>query len=411
MQRQGFVGGRYLGGCRWRRLFKLAGAAVILAAHGSAPVFLPGESRADPAGVHQGGEDEETTARAFLYKEAVFSGFYSPKGVRGIPSGDSSKDHFELSPRPPGNYAGVDYVRTLTARSLLNTRLLPDWLPASAIDLHPRLIFERMENEGGINRIKLAPQDFWVRLNPGRVDRLTLRVGQFVIPYGVNPIMAPRQRFLLPLEATDLGLKWDWGADVKGPLGEYDWEVAATTGWGEGIHIADREAYLLTGRIGAPTYWDLQYGLSILYGNLPMLRAAKVVDPHPVSRWRIGIDQLYKYGTYLMAGTQFTYGQDGFAGGARHIGITKGDTADALGALAWADWVVPGLQDLRLALQIESVIRDLDTSHSDDTAAIFEVGYSILTSLSAMLDYRTELNRSMGENDHAIFLTFVYYGS
>jgi hypothetical protein len=28
-----------------------------------------------------------------------------------------------------------------------------------------------------------------------------------------------------------------------------------------------------------------------------------------------------------------------------------------------------------------------------------------------MLDYRAELNRAMGEDDHAIYLTLVYYGA
>jgi hypothetical protein len=360
--------------------------------------------------------NEEGTGRSFLYKEVVLSGFYSPKGIEGIPIGDKGRDHLDFSFRPPGNYAGADYVQTFTPRFFMNRAVLPDWLPLTAVDLHPRITYEPMVRKGGMHRVKFAPQDFWLRFNPGSVDRLTLRLGEFVIPYGVNPILAPRQRFLLPLEATDLGLKWDWGADLKGPLGEYDWEAAATVGWGEGVHspdwgTADRRSYLLMGRIGAPTYWDLQYGASFLYGDLPTVRGAVVVDPNSISRWRVSADGFYKYGTYLMAGTQLTFGEDGFAGDERFVGITGGKTANVLGALGWADWVVPMVQDLRLAVQFESVIRDLSTAHSDDTAAIFEIGYSILTSVSLMWDYRVELNRSMGEDANAFFLTFIYYGS
>ncbi|MCK6554517.1 hypothetical protein L6Q96_08030 [Candidatus Binatia bacterium] len=357
-------------------------------------------------------EPEADVGRHFLYLELVLSGFYSSKGLLNVPFGNTQRTHLDFNPRPPGNYVGVDYVQTFGPQFFLNEHVLPDWLPVSAIDLHPRITYEQMEPDAGIEQWRFAPQDFWVRFNPGGLDRVTLRAGQFVIPYGVNPIFAPRQRFLLPLEATDLGLKWDWGLDLKGPIGEYDWETAATIGWGEGIHsCANGHSYLLMGRVGAPTYWDLQYGASFLYGELPMVAGALILDCNSISRWRFGLDSFYKYGTYLMSGLQFTYGQDGFAGGARYIGVTGGKPADVLGALGWVDWVLPWAQDLRLAMQAESVIRDLGTPGSDNTAVIFEAGYSILTSVSLMLDYRIAINSPMDGDADGLYFTFIYYGS
>lgn len=401
--------------CGWRR--------VCLAGHALVALWLlcGHDVRAQMAGAetqHDESWDEEedngaSSGRWFLYGDLVFSGFYSPEGVAGLPSDDKVRKHFQVSPRPPGNYVGVDFVQTFGSDDFVNDTVLPDWLPMEAIDLHPRLVFDRMENRQGFHRMKFAPQDFWIRFNPGGVDRLSLRVGQFVIPYGVNPLFAPRQRFILPVEATDLGLKWDWGLDLKGPLGEYDWEAAATIGSGEALHSAEgegRASYLFTGRVGTPTYWDVQYGLSGLVGDLPVIRAVKVLSPVSISRWRVGLDGMYKYGTYLMGGAQLTYGQDGYAGDAEYVGITGGRVADVLGYRVWADWVVPAHQDLRLGAQFESVVRDLPTADSDDTAAIFEIGYSIFTSISAMVDYRLEVNGSMGEVHDAVFLTLVYYG-
>jgi hypothetical protein len=361
-------------------------------------------------------EEDEGAGRSFLYKELVFSGFYSIDGVVGVPPDDQSEDHFEFSPRPPGNYIGVDFVKTFTTSSRINKEFLPDWLVLTAIDLHPRLLFDRMQESDDVDQLKFAPQDFWARFNLGGVDRLTLRVGQFVIPYGVTPILAPRQRFILPVEALDLGLKWDWGLDLKGPIGEYDWEIAATIGSGEALHSphlfrgSDRTSYLITGRIGTPTYWDFQYGLSFLYGDLPVIRGATRLSKAAISRWRVGLDTFYKYGTYLMAGAQVTYGQDGFAGDEEFVGITGGRTADVLGYRAWADWVVPQCLDLRLGAQFESVVRDVSTPDSDDTSVIFEVSYSVTTLTTVVLDYRVELNRSMGEENDAVYLTFIYYG-
>jgi hypothetical protein len=111
-----------------------------------------------------------------------------------------------------------------------------------------------------------------------------------------------------------------------------------------------------------------------------------------------------------MAGAQVTYGQDGYAGDEEYVRITGGDTADVLGYRFWADWVLPMHNDLRLGAQYESVVRDLSTSHSDDTAVVFEVGYSLTTAINIVLDYRIELNSSMGGENDAVYLTFIYYG-
>lgn len=361
-------------------------------------------------------EEADDGGRSFLYKELVLSGAYSPQGFVGVPLDDRSEDHFELSPRPPGNYLGLELIRTFTPSSRINKELLPDWLPLTAIDLHPRLLFDRLEESDDLDQVEFAPQDFWLRFNPGNMDRVSLRVGQFVLPYGVNPILAPRQQFILPIEALDLGLKWDWGVGIKGPAGEFDWELAATIGSGEALHSphffgdSDRTSYLITGRIGTPTYWDFQYGVSFLYGDLPVIRGARRFSDEAISRWRVGLDAFYKHGTYLMMGAQLTYGQDGFSGDEEFVAITNGETADVLGYRTWIDWVIPSFTDVRLGAQFESVVRDLSTSHSDDTAAIFEVAYSLTTSTTLRLDYRLELNRSTGDEHDAVFLTFIYYG-
>ncbi len=367
-------------------------------------------------------DEPEESGRSFLYKELVLSGFYSRDGVMGLPPDDTTKDYSELSPRPPGNYLGFEYIKTFSSSSSIN-QFLPTWLPLVAMDLHPRIVYNRMADVSGSEPIDIAPQDFWLRFNPGAKERLMLRLGQFVIPYGVNPILAPRQRFILPLEATDLGLKWDWGLDLKGPLGEYDWEIAATLGIGEGLHTPrvfdddDRRSFLISGRIGTPTYWDFQNGVSFLYGDLPMIMGSMIMDSMmsgkvvATSRWRVAYDAFYRHGTYLMAGGQLSYGQDGFHDDEEFVDISGGQTADVYGLRAWADWVIPHYENLRLGLQFESLRRDASTSGSDDTAFILELGYSFTNSITAMLDYREEINRSMGSNNDAIYLTFIYYGN
>ncbi len=370
-------------------------------------------------------QDEEGIGRSFLFKEVVLSGFLSFRNVAGLPLEDPGKERIGVSRRPPGTYIGLDYVKTFTPSSGIN-KILPDWLPATAMNLHPRIVYLPEIVWDRSERITFAPQDFWIRFNPAGADRLMLRVGQFVIPFGANPILAPRQQFLLPVEATDLGLKWDWGLDLKGPVGEFDWEVALTIGSGEDLRLphffsgSDRASYLITGRVGSPSYWDFQYGLSFLYGDLPAITGPRLLSDVAISRWRVGYDAFYKYGTYLMAGAQLTYGQDGFveeevdprrwAEIAGPVRMTHGvRITNALSYRAWLDWVVPWLQEVRLAFQFESIHRAVSMPASDNTALIFELGYSLTTAITAKLDYREQLSTAIGQDNDAVYLTAVFY--
>lgn len=354
-------------------------------------------------------DDDEGTGRSFFFKELVLSGFYSHDGFVGLPMGDADVKHLEFSPRPPGTYVAVEYVRTFSSSSFVNRRVLPEWLPLATLDLHPRVLYDPMQPIYSSDPVKFAPQDFWVRFNPGGRDRLMLQAGQFVIPYGVNPVLAPRQRFIVPVEAVDLGLKWDWGLGLKGPAGEYDWLLATTIGSGEALHSphlfenSSRTSYLITGRFGTPTYWDIQYGISGLYGELPMTRGANRMGDFSISRWRLGLDTFWRAGIFLMAGAQLTYGQDGF----EEEGMTA---SDVLGYQVYADWVLPWLLDLRLSGQFASVNRDLTATDVSDTSLILESQYSFTNSISTMLNYRVELERSMGKKANAFFITFIYYG-
>lgn len=385
--------GRFCGAPRLAVLAIVLACTVLDAAGGDVGV-LPQDQ--PPASGDDWNEEawseQEEPGRSFLYKELVASGFYSTAG----------EGRFDLSPRPPGSYVGLDWVATYGTTAATGL---------AAVNLHPRLLWDPAES-----RFRLAPQDFWWRLRLGGKDRLSLRLGQFVLPYGANPILSPRQMFLLPVEASDLGLKWDWGVALKGPAGDYDWEIAATLGTGESLrspHLfedGDRASYLLTGRIGTPTYWDFQYGFSFLYGELPALAGAKLVREGAVSRWRVAFDVFYKRGNYLMFGAQATYGQDGFGGDGDLVPVTAGEAvADVLGSRAWVDWVFPRNNDFRVRGQIESVVRDLSSSGTDDSAAILELGYSLSTSITWRMDYRRELHRSFGDGNDTLFFGFVFY--
>jgi hypothetical protein len=358
--------------------------------------------------------------RSFLYKEFVVSSSFA----------QPESEALALSYRPPGSYVALEYIRTFTTASRAN-RTLPGWLQLSAIDLHPRVVYygeipnaDSMDMGEGINwpmpteeEIVFAPQDFWVRFQLAGNDRVSLRIGQIALPYGVNPLLAPRQTFILPVEELDLGLKWDWGIGLKGPFGAFDWELAATLGSGEAWHSPSSlggsrpSSHLFTGRLGSPTYWNFQYGLSALVGDLPTLHGPYMVDDFPLSRRRLALDASYKKGTYLAFGGQVTYGQDGHAGDEAHVLSNGGrGVADVFGYRAWADWVLPGEKDIRVAGQFESVRHDLDNPQTTDSAAVLEISYSLTTEITIKIDLRTAIEDFM-DLDDGMFITFVYYGT
>lgn len=348
---------------------------------------------------------------------------YSKKGLPDLPRGEKGKDHFEFSPRFPRSFLGAELEGSLTDEAPLN-RFLGPHLNLSAFDFHLRFELDPTEPLHDYDRYELMAQDFWVRFETPDVDRLSLRIGQVTVPYGVNPVLAPRGRFLLPLEAHDVGFKWDWGGVLKGPLWLYDWEIGATTGAGMQPHppyyIYEEDAYMLTARLGAPTYWDFQYGLSGLFGKSPALMLDKRLS-RPLSRWRASLDLFYKLLVHTLFMAQAYVGQDGFDGDARKAfgmdtkanlvtgGLFEVDFVPPFGAtqksrLEWQSW--------ELNAQFASVFFDAEKGGSNNTFLTLEVGRSLTDELTLRVDWIHDFHTAegMGEEDDRIFLSLYYYG-
>jgi len=138
-------------------------------------------------------------------------GFYSARGVTLTGSGSG---HWQPTDRIPRNYAGGEYIYTTGDEAWLRHMLGP--LEFTTMDLNPHLEVDfnppvdsqpgdanRVEwdatcidvnspNDKHKVRFKLVLHDFWVRFEPAGLERTSLRVGHFDIPYGINPVMAPR---------------------------------------------------------------------------------------------------------------------------------------------------------------------------------------------------------------------------
>jgi hypothetical protein len=370
--------------------------------------------------------------RSFFHWDMNASGFYSSRGATLSGVGSA---HWQPTDRIPRNYVGCEYIGTIGETSPLRTWLGP--LELTTMDLNPHLEVDfnppldghtatlqgnttslDINSDNGNNKVrfKLVLHDFWLRFEPQDMARTTLRVGHFDIPYGINPVMAPRGGvFVMPPEIDDIGLKKDWGIDWKGPLGHYDYELAATTGTGLGLHspnwfCGSAASYLLSARAGAPTYWNFQYGLSGLYGRIPTVMADERFDAHPIERWRINVDAFFKLQEHTMFMSQVGFGQNGAP--FDHDPMRR---ADVLAAHFLVDHVPPWFQLMDFKVQFKTFYSDLSQSHSDHTLVLFEAAYSLSTPVMIRLDYVHDFTipkmmEAMGQHaDDRVFMTINYY--
>jgi hypothetical protein len=209
--------------------------------------------------------------RSLLYREFNLAAFYSWHDAR-----------LGFQPVPPLSAAGFEFFHKFpdTSPGLLN----PDIL-----DLYLQLAYD--PDDG---RLEVRFQDVWMRFAEP-ASGLKVRLGHFDLPFGMNPITELRGQVLRPLTTLDLGFKKDWGVAVQGEWRTFAYETAATWGIGEELRRR-RGRFLLSGRLGMPTYRDIQYGISLLYGAVSrgdvVSREGPKLQQHT---WRLGVDLAYLY--------------------------------------------------------------------------------------------------------------------
>jgi hypothetical protein len=355
--------------------------------------------------------DDVDGSRGFFHWDMNTSGFYSSRGAFLTGTGAA---HWQPTDRIPRNYVGGEYIYTTGEHSLLrhllgqlefttmdlNPHIEVDFNPpldpqpsnASSLELNRTSVDVNSANNQNKVRVKLVLYDFWLRFEPAGLERTTIRVGHFDIPYGVNPVMAPRGGvFVMPPEIDDIGFKKDWGAVWKAPLGHYDYELALTTGTGLGLHTprlnnSSKTSFLVTGRVGAPTYWDFQYGLSGLLGKIPQVMADEYINGNSMSQWRIGIDGFYKLQEHTIFMSQVGYGQ----GAEPFLGSDQ--RTNRLATHLLIDHIPWWFQLMDFKVQLKGIFTDLGHSHSDHTTVLFEAAYSLSDAVMVRFDYVHDIN-------------------
>ena len=135
------------------------------------------------------------------------------------------------------------------------------------------------------------------------------KIGHFDIPFGLEPLLDTHPTILQTQATKNVGFKRDWGLSLNGQGPSFDYELSATIGSGGATKIWRKDgSYLLAGRVGSPTD-TLQYGLSLLYGEVLMALYDDYLSDETVSRKRLGLDLQYEYESFLLKG-ELACGQD-----------------------------------------------------------------------------------------------------
>jgi hypothetical protein len=309
-------------------------------------------------------------AQYFLYKELNFSAAFSGR-----------QERLDLSGHPPQTSAGLDYYHSFEGIEGRFFRL-------AFANVHFNVAYDPVAD-----RFQIVFGDAYMRWKAHEGDSFLL-AGQFNMPFGINPIQQPRGIFLGPLEALDLGFKKDWGLAYSSPFGDYWYKVALTTGTGTGVHTPEG-SYLVSGRIGSPTFVDFEHGFSLLYGQVPTIRGIDIVDPEPVERWRMGLDFIYRYRSRVTFMGETAFGRDG--------------DRQVWGLLARATVFPKEFDKWQLAGVFQSWSRDATAPRAHDTQFITEAAVSATEKVILRLDWVHDFNRAEGPEDDQVFAQVFYY--
>lgn len=228
-----------------------------------------------------------------------------------------------------------------------------------------------------------------------------LKVGHFSPAFGLEPTLDTHATLIQTLAEEDIGFKKDWGAELRGSLPKFDYQAALQLGSGMSVRRRDG-SFLATARIGSPAGGNLQYGLSLLYGEVLETEGMRtfpknnLLSSDAVTKKRVGLDGQYLYGPYLFK-AEAAYG--------------KNDDKDVLGYLAEIDYTLPRYQNWELQLQFSSWINDLGERSSDNSTLTLGASYKLSQYITLRAAFSHDFNMMGREEENKLVMQFYYFGA
>ena len=182
------------------------------------------------------------------------------------------------------------------------------WIEPTSWNLKFAVEIDPQEDNQDQFNIQMRLLDTWVKLAT-KWDRTHLWLGHKSIPYGHNPKLDPSHAFMPNQSELDLSFGRDTGLFLKTPVSqELDLEFSATLGKGDTWdHYG---GWLLTGRVGSPTFKPNEFGMFALTGKIQNTRGTINTDGNLTSVYRVGADWIHKHRELWKATNQVSVGDN-----------------------------------------------------------------------------------------------------
>lgn len=194
--------------------------------------------------------------------------------------------------------------------------------------------------------INLNLQDAWIKFKT-KWDRTTIKVGYAPMSFGHNPEVDANASFMTNLVGTEFGYSRDLGMSIKTPISrDLDAEVGLYSGGVIGNPILQTNpdevvageeeigatgTWMLTGRIGQPSFKKSEVGLLMAVGNI----AATFGSDPEMQVMRLGGEWVYKFRERLHATNQLVIGQTKTASEGNFVSFTMQNNLDMFVSQHW----------------------------------------------------------------------------
>lgn len=235
-------------------------------------------------------------------------------------------------------------------------------------------------------------------------NAIKIKGGHFAPAFGLEPVVDYHSTILQSLIGRDIGFEKDWGVELRGSLPAFDYMAAFQIGSGMSIRREDA-SFLVTGRIGAPSIQDFQYGISAFVGNvLETMGMSTFPHNHLLSKegvfkQRIGFDCQYNWNSFLFRG-ETAFGTN--------------ETKNVMGYMAEVYYTAPKNQNWSVETQFQSWFNDMKKPQRDDTTFSVCLSYQLSQQVTLRAAFIHDLNTFSDMfkdgRDSRVLLQFYYYG-
>ncbi|MBI4650680.1 hypothetical protein HY745_05230 [Candidatus Desantisbacteria bacterium] len=269
---------------------------------------------------------------------------------------------------------------------------------------------EKMPREytDNLNQAVIELHNAYLRFRTG-IPMITVRLGHFYIPYGIQPWIDTHGSFLQSPTMEFTGLDRDWGTAIEGQNDILEYQLGLTRGSGM-EYFEKNDNFTVAGKLSTPRigeHLNEWLGISFLTGRIfdPMgvekLRSYDMDDKEElftgsiIERWRTGIDGQKIFGPLRLRG-EISTGKDA-------------SKENVLGEFAELKYALDSKGHWSTYLQYENLTQALNSNLNDsNTTGRFGLSYSFSANYNIQFVVSKDFNTIFGKKD--TWIGIMFYG-